>query len=72
MEFNKKILYEHKVVFYMEKPADKTSLLALDDLVVLGHKCQTPIDCDFENGHICSYTPYQSRFNFGVFTGTFE
>ena len=55
----------------MEKPADNTSFLALDDLVVLGHKCQLPIDCDFENGHICSYTPYHSWFNFGVFTGEF-
>ena len=69
VEFNKQAQFEHKVLFYMEKPADNTSLLALDDLEILGHKCQLPIDCDFENGHICAYSPFQSKFNWGVFTG---
>jgi len=69
VEFNIKADYDHKVVWYFEKKVDRTSFVALDDLSVLGHRCQLPIDCDFDNGHICSYSPYQSNFSFGVFTG---
>lgn len=60
----------------MEKTMDKTSFAALDDLSVLGHKCQQLGDCDFDNGKICSYTPLTDKstgsYNWGVFTGKFN
>ncbi len=42
-EINIRVLYEYKVVFYMEKQPDKTSFIALDDLSLLSHRCQTPV-----------------------------
>ena len=42
-EINIQTLYEHKVVFYMEKQPDKSSFIALDDLSLLSHRCQTPV-----------------------------
>ena len=42
-EINIRTLYEHKVVFYMEKQPDKTSYIALDDLSLLSHRCQSPV-----------------------------
>lgn len=61
-----------KVVFYMEKQPDKSSFVALDDLVVLDYECQKPIDCNFDNGRICSYSPFgdstSSKYNFAIFT----
>lgn len=66
-EFNKHLSYKHKVIFYLEKPADNSSLVALDDLEVLRHQCQAPVNCDFD-GHFCTYTPYMSQFRFGLFT----
>lgn len=52
----------------MEKPADNSSFLAIDDIVNLQMKCFPAVDADFENGHIGSYTPYESKFRFGLFT----
>lgn len=65
--------YKHKFVFYLEKQADKSSFIALDDLTVLGHRCAPIIDCDFDDHRICSYTSLTDTqtttgFNFGVMT----
>src|SRR5699024_7039843 len=47
------------------------SFVALDDLVVLSHRCQSPINCDFEDGRACSYSPLAdkttSQYNWGLF-----
>lgn len=75
VEVNKNVPYEHKIVFYMEKDFDPTTFVALDDLTVLDHQCQPMIDCDFESGQVCSYSPYYkgsstiitaNQFNFGL------
>ncbi len=42
-ELNIRALYLHKVVFYMEKQPDPSSYIALDDLTMLSHRCQTPV-----------------------------
>ena len=62
------------MVLYMEKQVDKKSYVGLDDLTILSHKCQPHIDCDFDNGRICSYSPFKDQttnnnFNFGILTG---
>lgn len=57
----------------MSKPEDKESFIALDDLTVLDHDCEKPIDCDFENNRYCSYSPFydsstEKDYHFSVFT----
>ena len=58
MEINKQVYYNHKLVFYMAKQPDKKSFIALDDITILSHPCQEMINCDFEDGRVCSYSQY--------------
>ena len=60
VEANIKNEFDQKVVFYLEKQVDKSSFVALDDLEVLDRKCSPVIDCDFDRGSTCSYSPYFS------------
>src|SRR5699024_1333087 len=71
VEFNKQVRYPHRLVFHFEKPLDKQSFVALDDLTVLSHECELPVDCDFDSHRYCSYSSYDDQsvgYNFEVFT----
>lgn len=74
MEVTTHISYSHQVIFYLYKAFDRTSYVALDDLTVLSGSCQLSANCDFDNGHFCSYSPYhptdastsKKQYNFAV------
>lgn len=73
VEANKRIDYDHKIVFYMEKSPDSSSFIALDDLTVLHTDCELMIDCDFENNRYCSYSTFSDSsttpdYHFSVIT----
>lgn len=57
-------------MFHFEKPLDKQSFVAVDDVTVLSHQCELPVDCDFDSHRYCSYSPYDDQsvgYNFEVF-----
>lgn len=73
-EFNTQVSFAHDFVVYT-RLYNAGSFVAIDDLTILDFQCQLPINCDFENAHICSYTPFNDKttsdYNFGLINSNF-
>lgn len=58
------------IMRFYKSDGEKNSFVAIDDLSVVQYSCEPEIDCDFDDGHYCSYSIYrddQTNYNFEVF-----